>query len=304
MLFGISGKKNSGKDTVAKIIDFIWNKDLGNIDIAHVYKYVSLESYIYSTFENKKFANKLKDIVCLILDCARDDLENREFKEKELGEEWRYYYYSHYRVQTDFNPTGRISSILSSKEEAEKYYESRKNNNDLIRDSGLESKVHTPRTLLQLIGTECGRDIIHPNIWINSVFNKFNPETINYIRGKAERSKDNPDYYVIPEGYGEHSGNIISCEDFEIRISDKLEYPNWIITDLRFPDETERIIKEGGVNIRVDRPSIQRDESVVEHSSETALDNYNGFQHRIINDGSLEDLIRNVIPIVRHYKKK
>ena len=26
----------------------------------------------------------------------------------------------------------------------------------------------TPRLILQLLGTDCGRDIIHPNIWVNS----------------------------------------------------------------------------------------------------------------------------------------
>jgi hypothetical protein len=33
----------------------------------------------------------------------------------------------------------------------------------------------TPRLLLQLIGTECGRDIIHPNIWVNSTFADWKP---------------------------------------------------------------------------------------------------------------------------------
>ena len=28
----------------------------------------------------------------------------------------------------------------------------------------------TPRKLLQLLGTDCGRDIIHPNIWVNALF--------------------------------------------------------------------------------------------------------------------------------------
>ena len=35
-----------------------------------------------------KFADKLKDIVCLLIGCTRQQLECREFKEKELGEEW------------------------------------------------------------------------------------------------------------------------------------------------------------------------------------------------------------------------
>jgi hypothetical protein len=41
----------------------------------------------------------------------------------------------------------------------------------------------TPRIILQLLGTECGRNIIHPDIWVNS--------TLSHI-------KNNEDY-IIPD---------------------------------------------------------------------------------------------------------
>ena len=42
----------------------------------------------FSNYQIKKFADKLKDIACLLIGCTREQLEDREFKEKELGEEW------------------------------------------------------------------------------------------------------------------------------------------------------------------------------------------------------------------------
>jgi hypothetical protein len=41
-----------------------------------------------SGFEIKKYADKLKDFVCILIGCTREQLEDQEFKEKELGEEW------------------------------------------------------------------------------------------------------------------------------------------------------------------------------------------------------------------------
>jgi hypothetical protein len=39
----------------------------------------------------------------------------------------------------------------------------------------------TPRLLLQLIGTDCGRNIVHPNIWINSALNAYDAVKDNWL---------------------------------------------------------------------------------------------------------------------------
>jgi hypothetical protein len=87
---------------------------------------------------------------------------------------------------------------------------------------------------------------------------------------------------------------------------------NWIITDMRFPNELEAVVERKGITIRVVRPKI---ESVVdkmrpysdlvhygipmpvEHPSETALDDAK-FHYEIINDGSIKDLIEKVKQIL------
>lgn len=71
------------------------------------------------------------------------------------------------------------------------------------------------------------------------------------------------------------------------------KYPNWIITDVRFPNEYRAIKERGGIMIRVHRNLFSYDT----HPSETALDDYD-FDLQIYNHGTLEDLITEVM-----YKK-
>lgn len=84
---------------------------------------------------------------------------------------------------------------------------------------------------------------------------------------------------------------------------------NWIITDVRFPNELEAINDVNGLTIRITSPFIRfsdgsyRAKSKMmgdydnEHPSETALDTF-GFDYEIINDGSIDDLIAKVRQIL------
>lgn len=113
--------------------------------------------------------------------------------------------------------------------------------------------------------------------------------------------------------------------------------PNWIITDVRFPNEAQAIKDRGGVLIRVNRPlsllypkqwdrfikytsdkdgSFKQDEDEfkdylltgnkeeealyykLKHYSETALDNYKDWDYVIDNDGSITELIEKVKQVV------
>ena len=124
----------------------------------------------------------------------------------------------------------------------------------------------TPRKMLQLLGTEAGREIIHPNIWVNALMAEYQ-NNLQVIKSKA----------------GE---NGFTKEDKH----------SWIITDVRFPNEAEAVKKAGGILIRINRPSTYKPEEAgkLEHPSETSLDNYDGFNHSIYNDGTLVDLIGEV----------
>ena len=255
MILGINGKIGSGKDTVGKIIQYLtlgeeFSKTNGDIlaDLEYNGYYANK-----SNFRIKKFADKLKDIVCMLLGCTREQLEDREFKEKELGEEWWYW-----KMERDGGYSPIILDYLTTTKKELKNYE------------GLELIKPTPRFLLQFIGTNLFRNQLHPEIWVNSLMNEYKlyKETKPFVNSTL---KDE-------------------------------EYPNWIITDMRFPNELEAVKNKGGISIRVNRFE-QISESVkvhgigVPHPSETALDSAT-FDYTIDNNGTLLELVEKVKEIL------
>lgn len=63
------------------------------------------------------------------------------------------------------------------------------------------------------------------------------------------------------------------------------EQCNWIVTDVRFPNEYDAIKNHGGLLIRITRPGTV----IGTHISETALDDFT-FDIEISNNGTIEDL--------------
>ena len=129
--------------------------------------------------------------------------------------------------------------------------------------------------LLQLLGTKCGRNIIHPNIWVNSLMNEY-----KLIRDTKVSE------FLKAEGLPETMNG------------GKEYYPNWIITDMRFLNEMEAVKKKDGITIRVNR---NLEESKDQHESETELDNAE-FDYVINNDGTIEELIEKVREILTKEK--
>ena len=113
------------------------------------------------------------------------------------------------------------------------------------------------REFLQKLGTDAIRDGLHPNAWVNAAM---------------------VGYYPI---HHDHAPNGI-------------EYPNWIFTDCRFPNEAQAIKDRGGVIIRIDRPGVG---PVNNHPSETALDDWD-FDYKILNASDLESLKQTVSVIL------
>ena len=321
-LIGISGRIGSGKDTLGTIFQYLEYRKTFKVTIPISEKnfniFVNSLAHIDQIWKIKKFADKLKDMVCLLIGCTRDQLEDREFKEKELGEEW-----TKYRIITKGLPNYYVSTL----QEAE----------DNVRHSNQRyvKVVMTPRLMLQLLGTECGRNIIHPQIWVNALFadykvSKRDFKDGNYIGGSCVDC-------------GKLIG--VSCakrQPWCLTCSKKEDKPNWIITDVRFPNEAQAIKDRCGVVIRIERnknkhfisegtkpkglvkvirkldngeeiewtcfwdynswydssgvniPNVLKwEDKIVEHPSETALDNHN-FDYVIDNNGSVSDLIDKV----------
>lgn len=73
---------------------------------------------------------------------------------------------------------------------------------------------------------------------------------------------------------------------------------NWIISDLRFPNEFDAIKVREGLCIRINRNSDNKSN----HISETSLDHIENWDWVINNDGSIEDLIEEVKKMLIHFK--
>lgn len=103
--------------------------------------------------------------------------------------------------------------------------------------------------ILQNVGTGM-RQTVHPDVWINSLFSIFTPDSY------------------------------------------------WIIDDVRFENEAEKIKAMGGILIRLEGdPGLARAKSQrnLNHISETALDNYTGFSIKInTNENSVEDIFKQI----------
>ena len=263
MLIGVSGKINSGKDTAGKIINILLNSPQLNNE--GVLTYLRKDVISNKDWQIKKFADKLKDIVCLLIGCNREQLENEEFKSTPLLEEWWYW-----KLERE----GGYSTILLP------YSQSTGTEN-------FELVKMTPRLMLTLLGTECGRQIIHPNIWCKSLMSEYNPVGFDYQGSEGKNIKGD------------------------------WEYPNWIITDMRFPNELKVVKDRAGITIRVNRPfkccnmkdleyqdcmdcaEYQMNIFQNEHISETALDDYDNWDYIINNNGTIDELIDKVRRILQ-----
>ena len=79
-ILAISGKKGVGKDVVGKIIQYLTSE-------SNVYPFDLKLDYSYrSNWQIKKFADKLKDIICLLIGCNKEQLEDESIKSLSLQE--------------------------------------------------------------------------------------------------------------------------------------------------------------------------------------------------------------------------
>lgn len=76
---------------------------------------------------------------------------------------------------------------------------------------------------------------------------------------------------------------------------------NFVITDMRFPNEAEAIERNDGWTVRVLRESAGLAGDAARHSSETALDGWS-FDYVLDNNGSIEDLEENVDKMLEHMR--
>ncbi len=266
MIIAISGKIGSGKDTVGKIIQYLTYTKNSRISFSS-YCLFRERWYNGDDWQIKKFAGKLKQIVSILTGISVEDLEKQEVKDRLLGEDWTRYGYADGFSHVYEDGVCEHRTVMSNKECYKEKYE-----HELRINWQTAYKVeYTPRILMQYIGTDLFRDKLLNNIHINALFADYNLLDVQSI--PTNGSLNNSSY-------------------------DKLIYPNWAITDMRFPNELEAVEKRNGITIRVERPTLNLNNiNSFQHPSETALDNAK-FKHTINNDGSIEELIIKVKDIL------
>jgi hypothetical protein len=289
-LIGISGRIGSGKDTVGRIIQWLTTQGKHQFTFEQFMR-PDFDAHLVAghTWEVKKFAGKLKQIVSLLTGIPVADLEKQEVKDKELGPEW----------WTFWNPAKfGTSTVIPYHPEAIK----------AMGGSGYIQKT-TVREFLQRLGTNAMRDVVHPNLHVNALFADYKPYSQEaYIPDADSRMLG----YTHPSCRSckkQFNGYKVQSRCESCIKSDGVLYPNWLITDLRFPNELQAVEERGGLTVRIKRPAkamILSDDSTLtafgkqakaeflkEPPSETALDNAQ-FKYTIINDGSIEHLVEQV----------
>lgn len=247
MIISISGKAGSGKDTVGKIIQYLDCHTPSVDDIDHMKKFILSNKHQdsldrTSNWQIKKYSDKLKDIVCILIGCTREQLEDQEFKETPLGKEWDY------RMVFDANWGKQWTPQRPS------------------FGGDMPIKQRTPRQILQLLGTEGTRDVIHPDIWVNALYSEY-------------------------KSYNAKFG-FLDMQNGDFDVKSEIKENKWIITDSRFPNDVKRTREMGGILIRVNRDECEGREN--EHASETALDDFDEWDYVIKNNGTIEELIEQV----------
>jgi hypothetical protein len=89
----------------------------------------------------------------------------------------------------------------------------------------------------------------------------------------------------------------------ERRIADDPER-SWVITDVRFPNEAEAVKGWGGYVVRVDRPLAERliGKEASKHASEVSMSFYQGWDHVLSNNGTVEELAKQVSQMLKKFQ--
>lgn len=265
MIIGISGKIGSGKDTATAIIQYLLFIDKLTPD-HKLYGYRlntfikendGYEREILSFWKNVKFADCLKNFICDVLGCTREQLEDREFKETPLGEEWIRYGYA-----DGFFQGGSKGTVMNNASCTKERYEEELS----INWQTAYKHQHTPRSIMQMIGTEVGR-FVHHDFWVNALMSKYKPNGAPY------------------NSLGDVFDDLKLCPS-------ETKLPNWIISDVRFENEAKSIKDRNGFIIRLQRLGdgiLQQSE----HLSETSLDTYK-FDYVVHNNDSILSLANQI----------
>ena len=284
-IIGIRGTLYSGKDTVYSIINQLANGRSEDEIVKDVESGGCFSLGDTEVWENKKYAYKLKQCVALLLGVSVEQLEDRDFKEKPLGEEWRVWWAEYVLSSVSVVPLG---AICKSEDDLDGQIDYAVINTGVRRGyMRKETEILTPRRMLQLLGTEGGRKIIHPNIWLNALFADLKEDSkwvITDVRFPNEA-----------DAILERGGKVIDLA--------RLQHPTAWAKLFDVDEDFSHLAKTFKCTTkefagRIDSSQYTDIVQKLTHESETALDNYSQFTDAIDNSGSVRELVKQVKNII------
>lgn len=159
-IIGIAGCKNSGKDTVASMINYIFATGITRSNYAD---YVIRRKSINISHKDRivHFADNMKDVMSIIFSIPRFAFDNKVKKDSEYWDYFNNKFVTFGEVLRDKNYI-IFDNVID------------KNLNDLIQHCSAkkQSLYIKLRALMQYFGTDICRNHIDNNIWINSTMSK------------------------------------------------------------------------------------------------------------------------------------
>ena len=296
MIISISGKKQSGKDTISDIIKSLIYCQIDGTELTEE-NFESVRYCIIRNYKVKKFAGKLKEVAAIMLGCNPSDFESEEFKNSILGEEWWYYQDTH-KDELGYDYNSIIAPYL------EEYCTKLEKDMIIVTDNPILVKM-SPRTFLQRLATDAVRINLHPCSWINSTLadyiskefwvitdTRFENE-INAIRYKEPNFLNIrvDRWQSIEQWCKQYEGFVTFIKNPEGWLSDNKITSNDFLTQFllskSFNDCVE--INEGRIKLLIDNLC---------HESERQLDSYDKFDYHVRNEGSIGELIIKVREIM------
>lgn len=181
---------------------------------------------------------------------------------------------------------------------------------DLPRIVGLNGVARAGKdTVAEILVRDFGYEIVSFSDLLNRCLVALNPivvpgtgaryATLEKLLG-YEVAKEIPEVRALLQRMGTEVGRNLIDDDLWVKalFGSLDERGRYAIVNVRFPNEAEGTLDAGGVVWRVERPGY---EAAQGHSSDTALDDWFGFEHVIANDGTLEDLRDKVTEIMASY---
>lgn len=287
-IVAIAGYLYVGKDTFGKMLQyqsFLKKRpdQIGWDNYDTWLRQTNEYQYALSDWQINKFATKLKQILCLMCGCTMEQLEDQEFKKQKMPSEW---------------DKRNLHSILYAEwqgysDEVKARY---KTTNGLHYSAPYYTSM-TYREALQQLGTEALRNNFHENVHVNALFSDYKSQPKCAVWELEHPNEPAPYYHPHCDDCNKQF-NGFKIQPYCKDCATVDRYPNWIITDPRFPSNEFKAIRErGGIIIRLVNGKPRQSD----HISETSIDTYTEWDEVIDNSGSLEDLLLQAKRIVEKY---